>query len=40
MFYYVLGGVLMAYFIIIIFAIVERLFEKFGKDGGDNGDLD
>ncbi len=28
MFYYVLGGVLLAYFIIIIFAIIEKLFEN------------
>ena len=27
MFYYVLTGVIIAYFIVIIFAIVERMFE-------------
>lgn len=38
--YYILGGVLLAYFILIIFAIIERINENLGKDGGDNGDLD
>ncbi len=28
MFYYVLGGVLFAYFAIIFFAIIEKLFEN------------
>ena len=40
MFNYVLIGVLIAYFIIIIFAGIEKIIEKLGKDGGDNGDLD